>query len=109
MINGYFGVKICKIDYYNGMLVCHIVLDNFAKESIDTLKEGLLEYLSANLPVEYQPHIINFMESLPRTPLGKVDYTTLANLTKEIVDNESKDLSTRLKVYNKELSLILKK
>lgn len=111
MIKEYYGVKICKVEYYNNVLVCHMVLDNFAKESVEELKQGLVEFLSENLPLEYRPHIINIMvDGLPRTPLGKVDYKILKSLTKEVVEFTNVDEnSERLQFYTAPIERVLTK
>lgn len=109
LINGYFGVKICKVDYYNDTIVCHVVLDNFAPEGIEALKKGLVDYINQNIATTWQPHIINFIEAFPRTPLGKVDYLAVAKMTKDVVDTQKVDLNTRVNVCQNGLSLILSK
>lgn len=111
MIKKYYGIKICKVDYYKDVLVCHMVLDNWAPESIEELKTGLVDFLNESLPEEYRPHIINLMnDGLPRTPLGKVDYKVLGTLTQEIVEQTNANIdSKRLQFYNPSLKLELHK
>jgi len=108
VINGFYGTKICKVDYYNDSLVCHIVLDNYSQATIDDLKRDLVEYLE-HMTEAWQPHFINIMDSLPRTPLGKVSYPELAKITKDIVDRSNCVPGSRLNICNKEMSLILSK
>ncbi|MDH3468193.1 MAG: hypothetical protein OES26_20175, partial [Gammaproteobacteria bacterium] len=46
-----------------------------ADQTID--KDALLEYCARELPRHMLPRDIEFVESLPRTPNGKVDYRGL--------------------------------
>lgn len=108
LINGYFGVKMCKTDYYDNKLVCHIVLDNYAPETIDELKNGLIGYIRDNISLDLQPDIINFIDSFPRTPLGKVSYGEVANMTKEIVDSFPIVENSKLNIYSANLILARK-
>ncbi len=86
------SIKLCKMDSYCDFLVSHIELNNFSDNSIPEMLEDVKNTITKNLEKEEQPHIINILSSLPRTPLGKVDYPALHNMTKELVLQKSEEI-----------------
>ena len=58
---------------------------NDGVEPSDELKERILEHCSAKLPDYSIPERVSFVEALPRTPRGKVDYRALE---KSILNDE---------------------
>ena len=105
LINGYFGVKMCKTDYYDGKIVAHIILDNYAPESQEELKTGLINYIRENIDFDLQPDIINFIDAFVRTPLGKVSYGDVTSMTKEIVESFTISENSKLNIYRAGLLL----
>lgn len=91
-------VKLCKTSNYNEHIVTHLVFDNFSELSQKEMLDKLIETIKSKLDVTEMPEIINIVSSLPRTPLGKVDYKVLAEMTKNIVlDNQDK-LGSKLNI-----------
>lgn len=72
-------VKMCKVDCYKNILVCHLVLEdpNSLNEVINDMRNNISE--------EEQPTFINVIDSFPRTSVGKVDYQELSKMTEEVV------------------------
>lgn len=95
-------IKLCKTNYYNGVLVSHVSFDNFVDVSVEDMKKSMIEIVKERLPEHKRPHIINLMPTLPRTPLGKVDYPKLADMTEDIVLSEIDhiDSNERLKIID---------
>lgn len=95
-------IKLCKTNYYNGILVSHVSFDNFVDMPIEEMKQNMLETIENRLPKYKQPHIINLIPKFPRTQVGKVDYPLLENMTEEIVLSEIDNISDdkRLKVID---------
>jgi len=95
-------IKLCKTNYYNGIIVSHVSFDDFIDISIEEMKQNMLETINNSLPKYKQPHIINLLPTLPRTQLGKVDYPLLDNMTEEIVLSEIDNIDNeqRLKIID---------
>jgi long-chain acyl-CoA synthetase len=86
-INPY--IKLCKLSNCGDYMVLHLVVDEFAEiskeEAINSIKETICEELEE----KYWPHVINILDTLPRTQVGKVDYKKLQADTKEIYLNKN--------------------
>lgn len=78
-------VKLCKTTSYEGKIVTHMVLDEFSDKPKEEALKSVLTTIENEVEKDNQPHIINLESSLPRTPLGKVDYPELENSTRKIV------------------------
>lgn len=93
------NVKICKTEAIDGKIVLHLSLDDFLGLSKDKALQSILETIKTELPISHQPDIICTMPSLPRTPVGKVDYKRLNQIGKELCQ----------KYRNSEKLLVIKK
>lgn len=63
--------------FNNEKLVLHLSLDDFYNITDEEKIESILSTIKENLEPKYYPNIINVLEDLPRTQVGKVDYKTL--------------------------------
>lgn len=84
VINKNRNVKICKTEAIDGKIVLYLSLDDFLGLSEDKALQSILETIKTELPISHQPDIICTMPSLPRTPVGKVDYKRLNQIGKEL-------------------------
>ena len=84
VINKNRNVKICKTEAIDGKIVLYLSLDDFLGSSEDEALQNILETIKTELPISHQPDIICTMPSLPRTPVGKVDYKRLNQIGKEL-------------------------
>lgn len=98
MIKEYPYIKICKTDVKDNSIVTHVVFDEFCEVEQHILVSGLIQFIEENIPVNYQPNILNIMDSLPRTPVGKVDYPKLQNITDELIASDKYQENTKLNV-----------
>ena len=98
MIKEYPYIKICKTDVKDNSIVTHVVFDEFCEVEQHILVSGLIQFILGNIPVNYQPNILNIMDSLPRTPVGKVDYPKLQNITDELIASDKYQENTKLNV-----------
>ena len=98
MIKEYPYIKICKTDVKDNSIVTHVVFDEFCEVEQHILVSGLIQFIEENIPVNYQPNILNIMDSLPRTPVGKVDYPKLQNITDELIASDKYQNNTKLNV-----------
>lgn len=80
------NVRICKMNASNGKMVLHLVIDDEQDLSEDEAIESIINTIKSKLPQSHWPDAINIMPQLPRTPVGKVDYTNLSELTVKIVE-----------------------
>lgn len=71
------NVKMCKITYHSGKMVLHLSLDSFTGLSKEDATTSILNTIKNGLPDKHWPDIINIVDSLPRTSVGKVDYKVL--------------------------------
>lgn len=99
IINKNRNVKICKTEAIDGKIVLYLSLDDFLGLSEDEALQSILETIKTELPISHQPDIICAMPSLPRTPVGKVDYKRLNQIGKELCQ----------KYRNAEKLLVIKK
>lgn len=98
MIKEYPYIKICKTDVKDNSIVTHVVFDEFCEVEQHILVSGLIQFIEENIPVNYQPNILNIMDSLPRTPVGKVDYPKLQNIADELIASDKYQENTKLNV-----------
>ncbi len=98
VINKNRNVKICKTEAIDGKIVLYLSLDDFLGLSEDKALQSILETIKTELPISHQPDIICTMPSLPRTPVGKVDYKRLNQIGKELCQ----------KYHNAEKLLVIK-
>lgn len=84
VINKNRNVKICKIEAIDGKIVLYLSLDDYFGLSEDEALQSVLETVKTELPISHQPDIICNMPSLPRTQVGKVDYTRLSQIGREL-------------------------
>lgn len=78
------NVKNCKITFHQGKFVLHLSIDLFTGLSKNDALNNILETIQNNLEEKYWPTIIQIYEELPRTQVGKVDYTALNLIGEEL-------------------------
>lgn len=93
-------IKICKLANYEDYLVLHLVIDDFSEEPREEIIESIKNTIRENLEEKYWPHIINIVETLPRTQVGKVDYKKMQEVTKIIVSSNAIVNEERLNVID---------
>lgn len=98
MIKDFPYIKICKTDVRDNSIVTHIVFDEFCEVDQHILVSGLIQFIEENIPVNYQPNILNIMDSLPRTPVGKVDYPKLQQITDDLITSNIFDSNSKLNI-----------
>ena len=77
-------VKLCKLNHKDDKIVCHVSFDDLCNKTKEECTSELLNYLDNVFTAEERPAYLVIYPSLPRTPLGKVDYQTLDNLANNI-------------------------
>lgn len=77
-------VKLCKLNHKDDKIVCHVSFDDLCNKTKEECTSELLNYLDNVFTAEERPDYLVIYPSLPRTPLGKVDYQTLDNLANNI-------------------------
>ena len=77
-------VKLCKLNHKDDKIVCHVSFDDLCNKAQEECTSELLNYLDNVFTAEERPAYLVIYPSLPRTPLGKVDYQTLDNLANNI-------------------------
>lgn len=77
-------VKLCKLNHKDDKIVCHVSFDDLCNKTKEECTSELLNYLDNVFTAEERPAYLVIYSSLPRTPLGKVDYQTLDNLANNI-------------------------
>ena len=95
------NVKNCKMTYHNGKLVLHLSLDDFTGLSKSDATNSVLNTIKNNIPEHQWPNIINIVEELPRTSVGKVDYNQMKiigeKLCVELKSNQKLEIVKPLK------------
>ena len=81
------NIKNCKMTFNNEKLVLHLSLDDFYNITKEEKIESILNTIKENLRPKYYPNVINVLEDLPRTGVGKVDYKVLEKLGEELTVN----------------------
>lgn len=82
-------IKICKLMEYEGKLILHVVIDEFYDISKTDAIESIKKTITYVLPEKYYPDVIRVLNTLPRTPVGKVDYQKLNEDTAEIYNTNT--------------------
>ena len=85
-------VKLCKVNYTNGKMIFQVSFDEFSKKTKEECEQELVDYINNNFKDFEKPDILSIQDSLPRTPVGKVDYQKLNEnaklFSKEAIDGE---------------------
>ena len=83
-------VKLCKVNYTNGKMIFQVSFDEFSKKTKEECEQELIDYINNNFKDFEKPDILSIQDSLPRTPVGKVDYQKLNEnaklFSKEAID-----------------------
>lgn len=98
MVKEFPYIKICKTDSFNNQIVTHVVFDEFSRVSTNTLVTVFKKFVEDNVPYEKQPNVLNIMDSLPRTSVGKVDYPLLQQIANEIITSNNFDENSKLNI-----------
>lgn len=77
-------VKLCKLNHKDEKIVCHVSFDDLCGKTKEECTNELINYLNDAFASEERPAYLVIYPSLPRTPLGKVDYQTLDKLANNI-------------------------
>ncbi len=95
-------VKLCKLNHKDDKIVCHVSFDDLCGKSKEQCTGELLDYLYQAFTSEEIPEYLVIYPSLPRTPLGKVDYKMLDNLTNNIECETIEIEKNNIKVLKKQ-------
>lgn len=79
------NIKNVKMTSHNDKLVLHLSLDDFTGLSQSDAIDSILNTIKNNLPTYEWPNIINIMNELPRTSVGKVKYEELVKIGEKLV------------------------
>ena len=83
-------VKLCKVNYTNGKMIFQVSFDEFSEKTKEECEQELIDYINNNFKDFEKPDILSIQDSLPRTPVGKVDYQKLNEnaklFSKEAID-----------------------
>ena len=83
-------VKLCKVNYTNGKMIFQVSFDEFSEKTKEECEQELIDYINNNFKDIEKPDILSIQDSLPRTPVGKVDYQKLNEnaklFSKEAID-----------------------
>ncbi len=90
------NIRICKMNAVNGKMVLHLVLDDGQNLTEEEAIASIIETIKNKLPESHWPDVINNMPQLPRTPVGKVDYPRLLDLSTQIVNDIEDDVKLRI-------------
>lgn len=83
-------VKLCKLNYSDKGIICHVSFDDLCGKSKEECFDLLMDFMESTLIPEERPSFVAVYDSLPRTPLGKVDYPVLSENAQNI-ENLGKD------------------
>lgn len=97
------AIKICKLTSFDGYIVLHVVIDEFNEMSKNESIDSIINTIKSDLEQKYWPNVINIMDSLPRTQVGKVDYNQLDEITKSIYLNKGLLSCDKLEVIDTEI------
>lgn len=98
VINQNCNVKICKIEAIEGKIILYLSINVSLVINEDDALQDILETIESKLPKSHQPDLICVMPSLPRTPVGKVDYKKLHQIGSEIC--KTHESTNKLSVIN---------
>lgn len=94
------NIKICKLENYGECTVLYVVIDEFyassKEEAISNIKQTIIE----KIPKKYWPNIINVLDSLPRTSVGKVDYQKLHERTMDFYKDFMEEAKEKLQIID---------
>ena len=90
------NIRICKLNNVGEKTVLSVVIDDFLNLSKAEATESIINTIKTTLPEEEWPDYIHFMDELPRTSVGKVDFNKLHKINKDLVlkNNRKEKLST---------------
>ena len=94
------NIKNCKITFNNDKLVLHLSSDDFNDITEEEKIESILDTIKESLEPKYYPHVINILNDLPRTQVGKVDYKALEKMGNDLTIDV--DENTRLFIVKEE-------
>ena len=81
-------IKLCKINHNQDKVVLYATFDDLCGKTNEECTNLLLDYINNSLEEYERPnYVVIYPSSLPRTPLGKVDYHALEMFTSTI-ENE---------------------
>ena len=92
-------VKLCKVNYTNGKMIFQVSFDEFSEKTKEECEQELIDYINNNFKDFEKPDILSIQDSLPRTPVGKVDYQKL-NENAKLFSKEAID-GVKIKVLRK--------
>lgn len=92
-------VKLCKVNYTNGKMIFQVSFDEFSEKTKEECEQELIDYINNNFKDIEKPDILSIQDSLPRTPVGKVDYQKL-NENAKLFSKEAID-GVKIKVLRK--------
>lgn len=75
------NIKICKLENYCEFIVLYVVIDEFYASSKEEALASIKNTIRKNFSDCDWPNVINVLDTLPRTPVGKVDYPQLQKNT----------------------------
>ena len=97
-------VKNCKMTFYNGRLVLHISLNKYIEgDNVDSV----LMTIKKSIQKEFWPHIINIVDELPRTKVGKIDYENIVKIGEKLCSEVISE--DRLTLIDNRKKILIKK
>ena len=73
-------------------MIFQVSFDEFSEKTKEECEQELIDYINNNFKDFAKPDILSIQDSLPRTPVGKVDYQKLNENAKlfseEVTDGE---------------------
>lgn len=90
------NIKNCKMTFNDNKLILHLSLDDFNDLTNEEKIESILNTIKHNLSSKYYPDIINVLDELPRTQVGKVDYKTLQAIGSELSKNINENVKLKI-------------
>lgn len=103
------NIKNCKMTFNDNKLILHLSLDDFNDLTNEEKIESILNTIKHNLSSKYYPDIINVLDELPRTQVGKVDYKTLQAIGSELSKNINENVKLKIIKSTSKLQKIKKK
>ena len=100
------NVKNCKMTSHDGKMILHLSIDDFTGLSKEDAIDSILDTIKSTLPSKYWPDVINILDELPRTPVGKVDYPTINKNGEEICKNN--DFTEKLTILEEDVKKLKK-
>lgn len=96
------NIKICKLENHGEYMVLYVVINEFCELSKEEAISSVKQTIEENLPEKYWPNVINVLDSLPRTAVGKVDYKKLRESTISLYEGVSEwtELKEKLQIVD---------